>query len=267
MMSFTAKPLSIMRGVYDKKNVEDDSLLSPPLTPIEYTSADSLYHYPKSRKSFIESYSRMVPYLKRKKYASHDRVFALNVYRDLLALDSKKNKIDSKKCTMLNKAVLAPSKKRKLTQSSTKDKQPSCNKRKRVSSVLPSGKDAAIAFDSIDIHSNDIDFYPSGWTPYQGALDAIPVKVTWKGAALCIDSQPLYHKLHPVEATMSSTLRLSPIQYLRCKRTLIMAARTLKHQDISFTKSVAQKLCRVDVNKTSALWTAFGQLGWLDESN
>lgn len=87
------------------------------------------------------------------------------------------------------------------------------------------------------------------------------------GAPLCINQEPFYHLLHPVEASMASTLRLSPIQYLRCKRTLILAARTLKHQNISFTKSVAQKLCRVDVNKTSALWTAFGQLGWFDESN
>jgi hypothetical protein len=63
---------------------------------------------------------------------------------------------------------------------------------------------------------------------------------------------------------MASILRLSPIQYLKCKRTLILAARTLSYQQIPFTKSVAQKLCRVDVNKTSALWTAFGELGWLE---
>jgi hypothetical protein len=66
---------------------------------------------------------------------------------------------------------------------------------------------------------------------------------------------------------MASILRLSPVQYLRCKRTLILAARTLKQQQIPFTKSVAQKLCRVDVNKTSALWTAFGQLGWLESNS
>lgn len=65
---------------------------------------------------------------------------------------------------------------------------------------------------------------------------------------------------------MASILRLSPIQYLRCKRTLILAARTLKLQGIPFTKSVAQKLCRADVNKTSALWTVFGQLGWFNSS-
>lgn len=66
---------------------------------------------------------------------------------------------------------------------------------------------------------------------------------------------------------MASILRLSPVQYLRCKRTLILAARTLQLQEIPFTKSVAQKLCRVDVNKTSALWTAFGQLGWFHASD
>ncbi|KAI9278068.1 hypothetical protein BY458DRAFT_471506 [Sporodiniella umbellata] len=254
-----------MHGVYDKKDTEDTSLLSPPLTPIEFTSTDSLYHYPKNRKSFIESYSRMVPYLQPKNHTSNGRVFTLNVYRDLLPLN-RVSKISSKRCTMLNKTVSVSPKKRKCIQAITKDKQPS-QKKKRVSSVLPSGKDAALAFDSVDIQSIDSEFYPSGWIPSLDALDSIPVKVTWKGAALSIDRQPLYNKLHRVEAAMSSTLRLSPTQYLRCKRTLIMAARTLKQQEISFTKSVAQKLCRVDVNKTSALWTAFGQLGWLDESN
>lgn len=86
------------------------------------------------------------------------------------------------------------------------------------------------------------------------------------GAPLLIHQQPYYDGLHQVESSMASILRLSPIQYLRCKRTLILAARTLKLQQIPFTKSVAQKLCRVDVNKTSALWTAFGQLGWFSES-
>lgn len=87
------------------------------------------------------------------------------------------------------------------------------------------------------------------------------------GAPLSIHQQPYHDLLHPVESSMASILRLSPIQYLRCKRTLILASRTLKLQHIPFTKSVAQKLCRVDVNKTSALWTAFGQLGWFDESS
>lgn len=265
-MTFNPKSLSIMRKVYEKKQIEVDSLLSPPLTPIETTYSPetdnvTFYSYPKSRKSFIESYCRMAPLLKSGNHGLNDRIFSLNVYRDLLNKKKEEEKINN---GMLNKSVVVPSKKRKLSVS--KDKQPSY-KKTRVSSVLPTGKDAASAFDSIDIESTDLDFFPSRWLPSRQSLDFIPVRVHWKGAPLSINQQPLYHLLHPVEATMASTLRLSPTQYLRCKRTLIMAARTLKYQDIPFTKSVAQKLCRVDVNKTSALWTAFGQLGWLDESD
>ncbi|KAG0785880.1 hypothetical protein G6F57_009051 [Rhizopus arrhizus] len=272
MMTFTAKSLSIMREAYEKKHIENDSLLSPPLTPTEtslpspVTDNAPWYSCSRKRKTFIESYCRMVPSLRSA--STNDRVFALNVYRDLLLLGKRneEKKIDSSNCTMLDKPAVLPSKKRKLNPPAPKDKQLSCKKR-RVSSVLPTGKDAASAFDSIDIQSDDVDFYPPGWVPCREALDYTPVKVTWKGAPLCINQEPFYHLLHPVEASMASILRLSPIQYLRCKRILILAARTLKHQNISFTKSVAQKLCRVDVNKTSALWTAFGQLGWFDESN
>ncbi|KAG1451672.1 hypothetical protein G6F56_008023 [Rhizopus delemar] len=246
------KLLRIMPKKYEDKHQND--LLSPPLTPTESCH----WYEPKSRKSFIQSYCRMVPFLKK---GTTHRVFAMNVYRDLLKV-KKEKKIDNN-VTRSDKAAVLPSKKRKSVVT-IKDKP--CPKRRRVSS-LPSGKDAAAAFDAIDIESQDIDFYPSDWVPCQGKLDVIPVKVYWKGVPMSIEKQALYQVLHPVEASMASILRLSPIQYLRCKRTLILAARTLKYQNIPFTKSVAQKLCRVDVNKTSALWTAFGQLGWFDESN
>lgn len=186
MMTFTAKSLSIMREAYEKKHIENDSLLSPPLTPTEtslpspVTDNASWYSCSRKRKSFIESYCRMVPSLRSA--STNDRVFALNVYRDLLLLGKRneEKKIDSSNCTMLDKPAVLPSKKRKLNPPAPKDKQLSCKKR-RVSSVLPTGKDAASAFDSIDIQSDDIDFYPPGWVPCREALDYIPVKVTWKG--------------------------------------------------------------------------------------
>lgn len=183
MMTLT-KPLSIMHQVYDKNHIEDDSLLSPPLTPTEPPKWD---HYPrKNRKAFIESYCRMVPYLRSTH--GHDRVFALNVYRDLLLMNTNKQDDDQEKekridkCTRLDKPAVIPTKKRKLNPSNVhKDKQPCTLKKRRVSSVLPTGKDAASAFDSIDIETNDTDFYPPGWVPSQEALDTIPVKVSWKG--------------------------------------------------------------------------------------
>ncbi|KAG2209776.1 hypothetical protein INT47_001924 [Mucor saturninus] len=265
---------------YSKEQVRDDSLMSPPLTPTEAhhptlsIEHDDSWYYPRRRKEFITSYSKMVPFLrKRKEHDDSDNhgMFALNVYRDLMLVgqqDNKKSRREIKKeendCVMSDETVVPHTQKRKLcfTSPSEQDKK----KRKRVSSILPTGKEAALAFDSIDIDTPDKDFYPVHWVPLRNALDQVPVKVCWKGAPLLIHQQPYYDGLHRVEASMASILRLSPIQYLRCKRTLILAARTLKLQQIPFTKSVAQKLCRVDVNKTSALWTAFGQLGWFDES-
>ncbi|KAI8373431.1 hypothetical protein EDC96DRAFT_499288 [Choanephora cucurbitarum] len=303
-MSFSSQPLRIMQDTFAQDQIyhpyeeevikvkhhhkETESLLSPPLTPTEVHQPHPVglspptvamnqplcWNYrPKNRKAFIGAYSRMVPNLRKNKTDLEDapgseRMFALNVYRDLL-INKKKSEQDKKGCTMLDETVVPHTKKRKLAiMSASEDvmilNQDKPMKRKRVSSVLPSGKDAALAFDSIDIDTCDQDFYPQGWVPLREALDQVPVKVCWKGAPLPIHQQPYYHDLHHVEATMSSVLRLSPVQYLRCKRTLILAARTLKIQQIPFTKSVAQKLCRVDVNKTSALWTAFGQLGWFD---
>ncbi|KAI8988773.1 hypothetical protein BDB01DRAFT_783104 [Pilobolus umbonatus] len=293
-MTYPSKSLRIMPEAYlakakDNSTPVDDSLMSPPLTPTEIHPC--FYDYPTKRKQFIHSYARMAPYLhsNNSNQMGNDRTFALNVYRDLLLSMRMKtnhqlsgNKRKSIKnnmgnvndCAKLDKPAVIPTKKRKITNMSDAsspveaDKQysePSRPKKKRVSSVLPTGKEAAMAFDAIDIDSLDTDFYPLHWVPDPENLNRIPVKVLWKGTPLDVYNQPYYHQLHHVEATMASTLRLSPIQYLRCKRTLILAARTLKLQQIPFTKSVAQKLCRVDVNKTSALWTAFGQLGWLDE--
>lgn len=74
-----------------------------------------------------------------------------------------------------------------------------------------------------------------------------------------------FELLHPYEVHIASTLRLSPAQYLACKRTLILASR--KYLSVpngkQFKKSDAQKLCRIDVNKTSRLWEIFAKVGWL----
>ncbi|KAI9277839.1 hypothetical protein BY458DRAFT_532438 [Sporodiniella umbellata] len=222
-----------------------NDLLSPPLTPTEPT----MQYWHQDRKAFIQSYGRMAPFLKR---GNRHRVFSLHVYRDYLLAKGEQGFSTEARS---DKAAVSPSKNRK-----------SLDPKKRRVSALPSGKDAAAAFDALDIESQDLDFYPPQWAPRQDRLDSIPIKVSWKGAPMAIHQHPMYSRLHPVEASMASVLRLSPIQYLRCKRTLILAARTLKYQTIPFTKSVAQKLCRVDVNKTSALWTAYGQLGWFEES-
>jgi hypothetical protein len=182
--------LRIMQVPYQKGMKQDDSLMSPPLTPTDTfhpphaTLSPTLWDYPtKNRKQFIESYSRMVPSLRKTNCIdTNERTFALNVYRDLLITKKQQEQEDKiKDCAMLDN-VVPHTKKRKLAITALKDKQAAPpQKRKRVSSVLPSGKDAALAFDAIDIDTSDQDFYPEGWVPRKEALDQVPVKVSWKG--------------------------------------------------------------------------------------
>ncbi|KAG0218702.1 hypothetical protein BGX33_006265 [Mortierella sp. NVP41] len=90
-------------------------------------------------------------------------------------------------------------------------------------------------------------------------------KIVWKGYPLNISGKPGFELLHPYEVHIASTLRLSPAQYLGCKRTLILASRQYLAvpNGKQFKKSDAQKLCRIDVNKTSRLWEIFAKVGWL----
>ncbi|KAF9120088.1 hypothetical protein BGW39_011683 [Mortierella sp. 14UC] len=90
-------------------------------------------------------------------------------------------------------------------------------------------------------------------------------KIIWKGYPLNISGKIGVELLHPYEAHIASTLRLSPAQYLACKRTLILASRQYLSvpNGKQFKKSDAQKLCRIDVNKTSRLWEIFAKVGWL----
>ncbi|KAL0097496.1 hypothetical protein J3Q64DRAFT_1713610 [Phycomyces blakesleeanus] len=186
-------------------------------------------------------------------------------------------------CGMLDKDAVHPALKRKHSMSdkpATKKKTSRVSRAKPNLSSLPVASneslpspaltrkeklDLAAVFDTVDIDIEDDVYFPSSWIPQPEALDHIQVKVSWKGASLQITNQPYFHRLHPVEARIASTLRLSPIQYIRCKRVLIRAAQDYGEKDTPFRKSDAQKLCRVDVNKTSALWTAFGQLGWMGQ--
>lgn len=186
--------LRIMQDSYThlKSNAknQDDSLMSPPLTPTDAPLND-LWHYNatedlpiqsientrKDRKQFIKNYARMVPSLRKKKRNTHG-IFALNVYRDiLLKQQQQQQKLQENSkynhCVRLDNVVPHTKKRKMVAEDGIK--------RKRVSSVLPSGKDAALAFDAIDIDTIDMLFYPQGWAPFNEALDQVPVKVTWKG--------------------------------------------------------------------------------------
>lgn len=86
---------------------------------------------------------------------------------------------------------------------------------------------------------------------------------TSNSGPLALEGLEYFDLLHPGEAHVASTMRLSPEQFLRSKRALILAAKQFHNDKVPFRKSDAQKLCRIDVNKTSTLWHYFGKLGWL----
>ncbi|KAI9313087.1 hypothetical protein BX666DRAFT_2030472 [Dichotomocladium elegans] len=120
------------------------------------------------------------------------------------------------------------------------------------------------AFDTLDIDSDDQDYYPAEWLPMADHLDQVSVDITWKGQPLSLDERDLYlSRLHPSERRIVSHLRLTPVQYVRCKRAIIMAAREFSKHAIEFRRSDAQKVCRIDVNKSSKLWGIFEAYGWL----
>lgn len=102
------------------------------------------------------------------------------------------------------------------------------------------------------------------WIPKLDVLDRRPhVRISWKGSPLKIRNMPYFEKLHAGEVTIAATLRLTPEQYLKCKWALVLAAKEASENNTLFRKSEAQKVCCIDVNKTSVLWNAFGKLGWL----
>ncbi|KAI8071099.1 uncharacterized protein B0P05DRAFT_474045 [Gilbertella persicaria] len=102
------------------------------------------------------------------------------------------------------------------------------------------------------------------WIPTFDSFNRKPsVRVQWRGHPLKIKHMPYYDRLHRDEASIAATLRLTPEQYLKCKWALILAAKNAYETKSLFRKSEAQKVCCIDVNKTSVLWNAFGKLGWL----
>ncbi|KAG2206865.1 hypothetical protein INT47_007622 [Mucor saturninus] len=102
------------------------------------------------------------------------------------------------------------------------------------------------------------------WIPNVDVFNRRPmVRISWKGSPLKIRNMPYFEKLHAGEVTIAATLRLTPEQYLKCKWALILAAKDASENNTLFRKSEAQKVCCIDVNKTSVLWNAFGKLGWL----
>ncbi|KAJ2719717.1 hypothetical protein GGI07_005041 [Coemansia sp. Benny D115] len=96
--------------------------------------------------------------------------------------------------------------------------------------------------------------------------NATSCSVKWaKAAPMDVSSFPLVEHLAPAERDCCSILRLYPEQYLTIKQALVHAGRT--RMPGTFKKRDAQKLCRVDVNKTSKVFEWFCKLGWIPHAS
>ncbi|KAL9538817.1 hypothetical protein MBANPS3_010660 [Mucor bainieri] len=132
--------------------------------------------------------------------------------------------------------------------------------------IKKSGTGAAHIFENLSADCDQAALFLNSeeWIPSLEVFNRRPtIRVSWKGSPLKIKTMPYYDKLHPGEATIAATLRLTPEQYLKCKWALVLAAKEADETGSLFRKSEAQKVCCIDVNKTSVLWNAFGRLGWL----
>lgn len=100
-------------------------------------------------------------------------------------------------------------------------------------------------------------------------LDSLPnhnraLQTDWRGNPLAIENEPHFEKLHPAEAKLASTLRLTPAIYLSSKRRIFIEKVRRTQIGKEFRKTDSQKACKIDVNKASKLWTAFDKVGWFE---
>ncbi|KAJ1724197.1 hypothetical protein LPJ53_001535 [Coemansia erecta] len=86
--------------------------------------------------------------------------------------------------------------------------------------------------------------------------------VKWtKAEPIDISDRPLADKLAAAERHCCSVLRILPEQYIAIKQTLLREGKA--RIPGTFKKRDAQRLCRIDVNKTSKIYEWYVTIGWL----
>ncbi|KAJ2771500.1 hypothetical protein IWQ57_002185 [Coemansia nantahalensis] len=91
--------------------------------------------------------------------------------------------------------------------------------------------------------------------------------VKWtKAYPIEVRAKPMANKLAAAEIHCCSVLRILPEQYLTIKRLLLREGLS-RQPPGSFKKRDAQRLCRIDVNKTSKIYEWFVTMGWLPGSD
>ncbi|KAI8324597.1 hypothetical protein GQ54DRAFT_296106 [Martensiomyces pterosporus] len=90
--------------------------------------------------------------------------------------------------------------------------------------------------------------------------------VKWtKADPIDIEDKPMADRLAMAERHCCSILRILPEQYMTIKHTLLKEGRN--RSPGTFKKRDAQRLCRIDVNKTSKIYEWYVSMGWLPASN
>ncbi|PIA17835.1 hypothetical protein COEREDRAFT_7030 [Coemansia reversa NRRL 1564] len=91
--------------------------------------------------------------------------------------------------------------------------------------------------------------------------------VKWnKADPIDISEKPMADKLAAAERHCCSVLRILPEQYLTIKHTLLKESQSRLPLG-TFKKRDAQRLCRIDVNKTSKIYEWYVSMGWLPTSD
>jgi hypothetical protein len=99
------------------------------------------------------------------------------------------------------------------------------------------------------------------------------MKVEWKSSKKVYTPQEFTRfqalkdvKFHPKEIDLAGTINMVHLaQYEESKRLIFKFWFERKSMGMSFTKTHAQQAAHVDVNKASALWTAFDKVGWFSD--
>ncbi|CDS02843.1 hypothetical protein LRAMOSA00246 [Lichtheimia ramosa] len=122
-------------------------------------------------------------------------------------------------------------------------------------------------YASLDIDSADNEFYSlPEWLPNMDRVDQVmlELKIGHQETCEAYINDPYLPRLHPSEKSLAAHLRIPASKYLRCKRALIMSAYEFRKHGVSMRPFDAQKLLRINANKSYRLHKIFQKFGWLE---
>jgi hypothetical protein len=126
-------------------------------------------------------------------------------------------------------------------------------------------------FEDALVSTSTAIYYPP--TDNLDRLGPNAMKVEWKSSKKIYSTQEYTRfqnlkdvKFHPKEIDLAGTINMVHFaQYEESKRLIFAFWFERKSKGLSFTKTHAQQAAHVDVNKASALWTAFDKVNWFSD--